>query len=119
VPLYESGDCADYAACIPVCDEAKSSDCPTHDLKPILDEAKVSEEDTVFGGVEQVWVRYYSTRSVIVREPRLVADSTLGVLDSYGTTFRAPKTPGPFHLWAVVQDERGGVGWARATVLAR
>ncbi len=32
-------------------------------------------------------------------------------------TWTAPKTPGPAHLWVVLRDARGGVGWAAYTVV--
>ena len=33
-----------------------------------------------------------------------------------GNTWTAPKTAGPVHLWTVLRDARGGVGWASYTL---
>jgi hypothetical protein len=33
--------------------------------------------------------------------------------------FTLPKTPGAIHAWAVIHDDRGGVGWRRFEMLAQ
>jgi hypothetical protein len=38
---------------------------------------------------------------------------------SSSNAFTLPKTPGPIHAWAVIHDDRGGVGWRRFEIVAQ
>jgi hypothetical protein len=60
---------------------------------------------------------------------KLLADATEGLnegLDEHGkptplwsTKIRAPKKLGPFSVWGVAHDSRGGVGWAKVRLATR
>lgn len=108
--------CGDYAACVPVCTRSDSADCPEYDFRP-----SIVREELLAGPnatSKQAWVRYYASAGAIERDPVRLYDSEAGWNDDYGTTFTAPRRPGPFSLWAAVHDSRGGVNWVRTTVLA-
>jgi hypothetical protein len=60
---------------------------------------------------ESIAAAWYTTPGASVDTDRTGRQST-----DEGTTsdngWRAPATPGPAHLWVVLRDNRGGVGWA-------
>jgi hypothetical protein len=66
--------------------------------------------------VEQMWINYYVDRGGLRSPVRLLADAAKGPNADYGSGFYAPEEPGPVHLWAVVHDNRGGMGWVRQTI---
>jgi hypothetical protein len=105
--------------CVKACDkDGSTTDCPEIPLKPRLDRSIV-EKDTVVSGDydEQIWVSYLVDRGGI-REPlRLVNDGVKGWNEDFGTAIFAPREPGPLTVWALVRDNRGGVGWTRATLV--
>jgi hypothetical protein len=43
----------------------------------------------------------------------LANDADLGWQEDYGTSFFAPRDPGPVRIWATVRDNRGGFSWLR------
>ena len=44
---------------------------------------------------------------------KLLNDGVTGWNDAFEDEYFAPKEPGPVRIWAVVHDNRGGVGWVR------
>lgn len=117
IELPSSQDCADYAACIPTCGKADPEQCPTYPFEVQVDEADV-EDNPLSGTTEQMWVQYYTSAGSLDGDTQLVADPVRGVRDGFSSDLRAPQQPGPFFAWGVVHDARGGVNWARATLLA-
>jgi hypothetical protein len=60
---------------------------------------------------ESVGAAWYTTAGGAVdtdRTGRAAADLTT----TSDNGWRAPNVPGPAHLWVVLRDDRGGVGWA-------
>lgn len=119
-------DCAGGdARCVPHCDDNGGPDCPELTLKPAILRASVEPDQLAAdtggerGLTEQMWVRYYATSGTLASEVRLVNDAKRGWNEDYGTTFRAPKRPGPVTVWAVVQDNRGGAAWTRMSLVVR
>ncbi len=66
-----------------------------------------------------MWIRYYADGGSLGSQVRLLNDATTGWNNDYGTTFRAPKKKGPMHIWAVVQDNRGGASWVRVPIMVQ
>ena len=107
---------------VPACADDGDRTCPEYAIRPILRLDEVVEEDSVaaqaYGNdlVEQMWINYYVDRGGLRSPVRLLADATQGPNEDYGSGFFAPEDPGPVHLWAVVHDNRGGMGWVRQTI---
>jgi hypothetical protein len=115
--LPDTDDCGDYALCVPKCDRADRSQCPSYAVRPVLDPKDV--EKTQSGGkTEQMWVRYYASAGSLERDTGLVNDALSGFHSDFGAGLRAPREAGPLFVWAAVHDSRGGVDWVRAAVLA-
>jgi hypothetical protein len=112
--------------CVPTCADDGDPKCPGHDLRPTLDMANPAnqEEDSVSAALlgrhvgEQMWINYYTGGGSFKSPVRLLNDATSGWNDQYGTKFYAPKLPGPFRVWAVVHDNRGGAAWVGVTLQA-
>jgi hypothetical protein len=119
-------DCTDQSfPCVYACPEDGSrEDCPGYSIRPLLDPS-IAERDSVseaaYGTslLEQMWIRYFTDRGSIDSDVRLLNDALEGWHADYGTTFRAPKEPGIVNLWAVVYDNRGGIGWVRQQVVVQ
>lgn len=115
--------CDPAAPTLPVCLEEDTNDCPGYPVKPAIDPSVV-EPDTIatlgrreaYG--EQMWINYHVDAGSVKSDARLLNDATAGFNEDFGTEIRMPSEPGPVHLWAVVRDNRGGVGWARTQVCA-
>ena len=115
--LLSSEDCADYAACVPTCDEGNPEKCPSYEVALLLDGSDV-EINELSGRSEQMWVQYYTSAGSLDGDVKLVNDPATGFNDDVPCELRAPEEAGPFFVWGVVHDARGGVNWARAAVLA-
>jgi hypothetical protein len=107
---------------LPRCTEGDPDNCPSRDLKPIIDRssAEVDIDATGPGGqtyLEQLWVQYYATSGGFTSASKLVNDATQGWNDDHGTSWRIATTAGPARIWAVVHDNRGGVAWTEADVI--
>lgn len=122
----ETDPCSDpaSAACFDVCTEEKQSDCPEHDVKletdpnsVELDEVTRQREGRVIS--EQAWINYYTDQGEFVNDVKLLGDATEGYQENHGTKLRAPKKLGPFNVWGVAHDSRGGVGWAKVRLGTR
>jgi hypothetical protein len=104
---------------VPACTDNRD-DCPEYELRPLLVDplGRVAEQDPLSGEglTEQMWINYYADRGELRSPVRLLNDASTGANPDYGTRFSAPADPGPLHLWAVVHDNRGGMGWVRQTV---
>jgi hypothetical protein len=111
--------------CIDVCTTDKDDDCPKHTIDVELDRDKTLEHNTPLerreGGTvyEQQWVNYYADRGKMIHDVKLLSDATLGWAADHSSAIRAPKDPGPFHVWAVAHDNRGGAAWIRIRLVAR
>jgi hypothetical protein len=110
--------------CIDVCTTPSVDDCPVHSVKLLVD-PKSAEHDTVSearGGktlLEQMWVNYYSDAGKFTHDIKLLNDSTTGWQEDHAGEIRAPQTTGPFHVWGVAHDNRGGTQWARVRLSTR
>lgn len=110
--------------CLPLCTKEHQSDCPQHTIRVEVDKTS-AEHDNVqekVGGttlLEQMWVNYYVDAGKLDGDVKLLNDATLGWNDAHGTKLLTPKESGPFHVWAVVHDNRGGVEWIRTKLSTR
>jgi len=108
--------------CVNACADDGDESCPGTAIQPIVPESS-SEVDQISLQTrgrnyrEQMWINYYVDRGGVKSEARLFSDALKGPISDYGTLFRAPKEPGPVNVFAVVHDNRGGVEWARTTIL--
>jgi hypothetical protein len=120
-------DCGTHPEqCVPACpDDGDSAKCPGYALRPTVDQmiqvdgVMVNDDvDTTSGQPlgEQMWIDYYADAGKFKSPVRLLNDATAGWNDDYGATFYAPKAPGPVRVWALVHDNRGGVGWSGVTL---
>jgi hypothetical protein len=109
--------------CIERCTKDRLDDCPKHTVKVLLDQDLTSETDgvaseregrTIF---EQQWVNYYVDEGKLDGEIKLLQDATSGWRDKHETKVFAPQTNGPFHVWAVAHDNRGGMEWIRTRLV--
>lgn len=109
--------------CVLACPADGASSCPSYAIRPIVPRSS-AEPDSVAIHTgrnlqEQMWIRYYVDRGQVDSSVRLLNDAVRGWNSDYGTTFRAPKKSGPLTIWAVVQDNRGGVNWVRQRVIVK
>ncbi len=113
--------------CVTACPDDGDSSCPAHAVRPSVDKANVlnQNQDDVSRMLlgrnvgEQMWIDYYADAGKFKSPVRLLNDATSGWNDDYGTQYYAPKEPGLARVWAVVHDNRGGVGWAGVTLKVR
>jgi hypothetical protein len=119
--------CSDHPErCVPTCADDGDSTCPGYNLNPIVDknEPKNQDQDDVSAKLlgrqvgEQMWINYYTEAGGFKSPVRLLNDATTGWNDKFATEFYAPKDPGPFRVWALVHDNRGGVAWSGITLQA-
>jgi len=120
-------ECSEHPErCIPTCADDGDPKCPAYKLNPVVDKNKPDnqEQDSVSAKLlgrnvgEQMWIDYYTEKGSFKSPVRLLNDATSGWNDNYGTDFYAPKQAGPFRVWSVVHDNRGGVAWAGVTLKA-
>jgi hypothetical protein len=62
-----------------------------------------------------MWINYYVSRGSLRSDVRLLNDATTGLNEEFPTVVTPDDERGRITLWAVVHDNRGGVGWARGT----
>ncbi|MEO6601967.1 MAG: hypothetical protein ABIQ16_18960, partial [Polyangiaceae bacterium] len=119
--------CSDHPErCVPTCADDGDPKCPGYTLNPIVDknDPKNQDQDGVSAKLlgrqvgEQMWINYYTEAGGFKSPVRLLNDATTGWNDKFSTEFYAPKDPGPFRVWALVHDNRGGVSWSGITLQA-
>jgi hypothetical protein len=66
---------------------------------------------------EMLWVDYYTSVGKLAKSARLVNDATKGWNDDLGVDFTPPKSGETGYLFAVVHDNRGGIGWVKRRVV--
>ena len=114
--------CGSNIVYVRACEDDGDLGCAEYPLKPLL-RPEIVEPDSVYEHAygtplaEQMWINYYVDRGGLTRGVKLLNDAQTGWNSDYGTEFLAPKEPGPVQIWAVVHDNRGGVGWVRRTVI--
>lgn len=110
------------ARCIASCEDDGESSCPPIQVAPLIDEDVEEDPRTseLVGAPtgEQMWVNYYVDHGSI-SEVRLVNDATTGWNAAYRGELRAPKLTGPMKVWAVVHDNRGGIDFARVSLMVQ
>lgn len=122
-----SCDAATLAPRVKSCDADRDKSCKKHRIKPILDESKNAEFDTIASRVgggdaklrEQMWIRYYADLGEVARDTKRLRDPSDGWYSEHHTEWSAPKPgsgSGVANVWSVVYDNRGGVDWARVSV---
>jgi len=97
-------------------------DCPDVDIRPIIDTASAEIDP---GAVdpsgaqlsEMVWVDYYASGGKMAKSARLVNDATKGWNDDYGVKYAPPGPGETAYVYAVVHDNRGGIGWVKRRVV--
>lgn len=116
--VTELDGCGPGVVCVPACEEDGAVTCPGVPLSIVVDQDSVEPDEVAretFGETldETMWVSYFVDRGRLSADIRLVNDATSGWNENQRTQFLAPSEPGPFRIWAVVRDSRGGVAWAR------
>jgi hypothetical protein len=120
-------DCTAYPErCVPTCADDGDSSCHGYSLNPMIDknDPKNQDQDDVSAQLlgrqvgEQMWINYYAEAGGFKSPVRLLNDATTGWNDDFATEFYAPKAPGPFRVWALAHDNRGGVAWSGITLKA-
>ncbi|MBN2194541.1 MAG: hypothetical protein JW751_17115 [Polyangiaceae bacterium] len=120
----EEPDC-ELVPCIEPCERDGRSGCDSILVHPVLDPNGPANSELEPAGSdgdarrEQLWVNYHVDRGGVADVVRLIADSAHGWDADHGTELWAPEEPGPLRVWAVVRDNRGGVGWVRQTIYVR
>jgi hypothetical protein len=126
-PAAFSFECSEHPErCMPTCAADGDSSCPAYNLHPLIDKAdpKNQDQDDVSAQLlgrqvgEQMWIDYYTEAGGFKSPVRLLNDATTGWNDNFSTDFYAPKAPGPFRVWALAHDNRGGVAWSGITLQA-
>lgn len=111
-------------SCLARCTKEHQGDCPSHVLRVEVDPAS-AEHDSVQEArdgktlLEQMWIDYYVDAGRLDGDVRLLNDATVGWHAAHGTKLLTPRESGPFHVWAVVHDNRGGAEWVRARLSTR
>jgi hypothetical protein len=110
--------------CFDVCTEDDQKNCPQHAITLVSDASTVQADDAAQareGGTlkEQAWINYYVDQGELENEVKLLSDATAGYQNDYGTKIRVPKKVGPFHVWGVAHDNRGGVSWVKVELGTR
>jgi hypothetical protein len=100
----------------------RATDCPEHEINVVVPETSweenPSEASTGFRR-EQLWAVYYSDFGELQNDARLLYDPKRGRITDNALTYRAPPDVGDGTIWAVVHDNRGGVGWVLIPVHVR
>jgi hypothetical protein len=68
---------------------------------------------------EEIWVDYYVTAGSVKDDIRLLYDPVHGQVSSTADAFTAPQAPVEGVIFAVVHDNRGGVGWLEVPLHVR
>jgi hypothetical protein len=124
-PDDDAPECTTEPWCIERCTKTRLDDCPKHSVKALLDKDENRENDEVSPKregkdiLEQMWINYYVDESKLDGEIKLLQDATEDWYEKHGTKFFAPQKPGPFHVWAVAHDNRGGAEWIRVRLATR
>jgi len=111
--------------CIDVCTASKQENCPKHSIDIVVDQQTSPEHNVALerqeGGTifEQMWINYYADQGKVLHDVKLLSDATLGWAPQHSAEIFAPMEPGPFHVWAVAHDNRGGAEWVRIRLMAR
>ncbi len=66
---------------------------------------------------EGAWVSYFVDGGDLDFDTKLVADPTEGYVDRQDVTWVPPSEPGPYDIWAVLRDARGGSTTIKRTVI--
>jgi hypothetical protein len=123
VPPPPSCD-SDDPRCFDVCATDDQDKCPKHTIKLIVDEssAEADEAAEAIDGrklQEQMWINYYADSGKVDHDVKLLNDATSGWNEEHQADLLAPQGVGPFRVWAVVHDNRGGTEWVRVTLATR
>lgn len=114
----------DPARCFPLCTKEDQDECPKHDIRVVVDPSS-AEHDTVQEArtqgslLEQMWVNYYVDAGKLQSDVKLLNDATTGWNSDPSSKLLTPKEQGPFRVWAVAHDNRGGAEWVRARLSTR
>jgi hypothetical protein len=115
----------DDARCFPACTTDSDDDCPKHQINLVLDKANNSEHDDAAEAIEgrmvleQMWINYYADNAKIEHDVKLLNDATTGWSPEHAADLRAPRAAGPFHVWGIAHDNRGGTQWVRVTLATK
>ncbi len=105
--------------CLPSIPRCAAPPCRAYQLWPRLDSSSIEPDPAAAppGGTppnEIVWVKYYGVGGLSDGE-KLINDRASGLSSDYSVSWRPPPRglDAPVPVWAVVQDNRGGVSVAR------
>jgi hypothetical protein len=123
VPPPPSCD-ADDPRCFDACTTDNEDDCPKHTVNLVVDMSSAEHDEAaeaVAGGtlLEQMWINYYTDRGKLDHDVKLLNDATTGWSPEHAAELHAPQGVGPFRVWAVAHDNRGGAQWVRVTLATR
>jgi hypothetical protein len=104
---------------LPGCNGKK---CSNVHVKALVDQASAEIDE---GGTddkgnplkEMLWVDYYTSVGTLAKSARLVNDSTKGWNDDLGVDFTPQASGQTGYVFAVVHDNRGGIGWVKRRVV--
>lgn len=112
----------DAGISVPHCTSSKDSAC-SGELNVIvpassweLDQDDIEPNGTV--GHEEIWVDFYMTKGTIAHGADEIYDPATGLFPDTTDKYTAADAGGAGILWAVVHDDRGGVGWVTMPVTA-
>jgi hypothetical protein len=111
----------------PLCVERCTSyaPCKQHEITLLVDPASdepdaIAETRSPGTVYEQMWLNYYVDHGGSLGSGvKLLGDATSGFNVEHATRLTAPKDPGPFTVWAVAHDNRGGTSWVQVRMGAR
>jgi hypothetical protein len=123
VPPPPSCD-SDDPRCFEACTTDDEDKCPKHTINLVVDKASAELDGaaTATEGrdvLEQMWVNYYADGGKLEHEVKLLNDATTGWNPNHSSDLRVPKDVGPFRVWAVAHDNRGGSQWVGVTLATR
>ena len=105
--------------CVPAVQRCTAPPCQRYELLPTLDTAQFESDPSSAAPraeppPELVWVKYYALGPIADNEA-LIQDRTSGFHPDYAASWTPPGITfdPPLPIWAVVQDNRGGVALTR------
>lgn len=119
-PSCQEGD----PRCFPACTAADDDDCQKVSINLVVDMSSAEADDAAQAiegrtVLEQMWINYYADNAKIEHDVKLLNDATTGWSPEHAADLRVPRTTGPFHVWGIAHDNRGGTQWVRVTLATR
>lgn len=101
----------------------RPGDCADLQVKALIDKSSAEADPGALDPdgkqlLEMLWVDYYTSGGTLEKSARLVNDATKGWNEELGVKYTPPAPGEKAYLFAVVHDNRGGIGWVKRRIVA-